>query len=410
MKEDLSRLMDERNLDAIVVSGKVHGNPPLTYLTKGAGLTQALIIQKRGAGPQAIINPMEREEAAVLGYPLTISSRYKYHELLREHEGDALRATVAYYARIFEDLDVQGRVGFYGLADQGQAYALLTALEAGLPDIQVTAEFQDDLISAARTTKDAAEVARIREMGRRTAEIVRQTEAFLREHAVDDDEQLLRADGEILTVGDVHAHIRRMIALQGLEDPEGFIFATGRDSGIPHSKGTLEKPMRLGESIVFDIFPCEAGGGYFFDMTRTFCLGYAPEAMQRLYDDVLASTRQVIANLAVGTPTRHYQQMTCAFFRERGHPTIAEDASALSGYIHSLGHGVGLELHETPMFRDTPDNTAQIAPGHVFTVEPGLYYPDEGMGCRIEDIIYVDPEGNFENLTAYPYQLIIPMA
>ncbi len=410
MREDLSRLMAERNLDAIVVSDKVHGNPPLTYLTKGAGLTQALIIQKRGAAPQAIINPMEREEAAVLGYPLTLSSRYKYHDLLREHDGDALRATVAYYARIFEDLGVQGRVGFYGLADQGQAYALLTALEESLSEIHVVAEFQDDLISAARTTKDAAEVARIREMGRRTAEVVRQTEAFLREHAVDDEERLRRADGEILTVGDVHAHIRRLVALQGLEDPEGFIFATGRDSGIPHSKGALETPMHLGESIVFDIFPCEAGGGYFFDMTRTFCLGYAPDKLQRLYDDVFACTRHIIANLKVDTPTRRYQQMTCAFFRERGYATVEEDASALSGYIHSLGHGVGLELHETPMFRDTPDNTAQIAPGHVFTVEPGLYYPDKGMGCRIEDVIYVDPDGNFQNLTDYPYQLVIPMA
>ena len=410
MREDLSRLMTERNLDAIVVSGKVHGNPPLTYLTKGAGLTQALIIQKRGAAPQAIINPMEREEAAVLGYPLTLSSRYKYHDLLREHDGDALQATVAYYARIFEDLGVQGRVGFYGLADQGQAYALLTAVEESLPDIHVVAEFQDDLISAARTTKDTAEVARIREMGRRTAEIVRQTEAFLREHAVDDEEQLRRADGEILTVGDVHAHIRRLVALQGLEDPEGFIFATGRDSGIPHSKGRLETPMRLGESIVFDIFPCEAGGGYFFDMTRTFCLGYAPDKLQHIYDDVFACTRHIIANLDVGTPTRRYQQMTCAFFRERGYATVEEDASVLSGYIHSLGHGVGLELHETPMFRDTPDNTAQIAPGHVFTVEPGLYYPDEGMGCRIEDVIYIDPDGNIQNLTDYPYQLVIPMA
>jgi len=210
-------------------------------------------------------------------------------------------------------------------------------------------------------------------------------------------------------VGDVHAHIRRLIALQGLEDPEGFIFATGRDAGIPHSKGTAVWPLRLGESIVFDIFPCEPRGGYFFDMTRTFCLGYAPPAVQRIYEDTRACLRRVTDALTVGEPTYRYQELACDFFRERGHSTLAEDPATTAGYVHDLGHGVGLDLHEAPAFTYHPRHLTPLQPGHVFTIEPGLYYPDEGMGCRLEDVFWIDEEGLVHNLTDFSYDLVVPV-
>lgn len=405
MKDDLDRLMAERDLDAIVVSGSLRGNAALFYVLNGAALSHALWIKKCGAEPVVIVGPMEREEAQAAGVPIILETRYNYHSLLREHNGNALAARVAFYGRVFEDLDVRGRVGFYGMEDQGSAYSLLRTLDEVYPHITVVGEYGSNLLSVARATKSPAEIARIREVGRRTAEVVRATVAFLQAHTVGADAVLRRDDGEVLTVGDVHAFIRRQIALQGLEDPEGFIFATGRDAGIPHSKGTPSAPLRLGESIVFDIFPCEAGGGYFFDMTRTFCLGYAPEAVQRLYDDTRACMEAVYAALAAGEWARDYQRLTCQCYRERGHPTIEEDPATLSGYVHSLGHGLGLNVHEEPFFREA----TRLAPGHVFTIEPGLYYPDAGMGCRIEDVLWIDAEGTVHNLTDFPYDLVIPM-
>lgn len=409
MKSDLDRLMAERGLDALVVQGAVHGNPPLYYLLNGAGLTQALVIKKRGAEPQVIVNPMEREEAAQIPYPQILSTRYDYTGLLRAHHGDQRAAWVAYLRRICEDLGVRGRVGFYGMMEAGAAYTLLTALAEAAPEIEVVGELEDNVILAARTTKDTSEIARIREVGRRTIEVIQQTVAFLQAHRVGTDETLRREDGEVLTVGEVHEHIRHWIALQGLEDPEGFIFATGRDAGIPHSKGTAERPMKLGESIVFDIFPREAGGGYFFDMTRTFSLGYAPEPVAQLHRDVLKCSQAVKAQLAVGAPIRNFQPLTCEFFQARGHPTPADSPNTMQGYVHSLGHGVGLNLHELPFLRDAPQDEAVFEPGHVFTIEPGLYYPERGMGCRIEDVMCIDEHGVVQNLTPYPYDLVIPM-
>ncbi len=408
MRDDFDALMADRGLDAMVVGGKVLGNPSLAYLIDGAGLTQALFVKKRGEEGVLIVGPMEREEAKATGYSIILSSRFDYVGLLRSL-GDPMAAQVAYYRRIFEELGVRGRVGFYGMMERGAAYRLLRAIDEQVETVEVVGEFGVNLIEAARETKSEAEVARIREVGKRTAAIIRDTIAFLRRHVVDEEEVLRWDDGRILRVGHVHDEIRRLIALSGLEDPEGFIFATGRDAGIPHSKGTAEKPMRLGEVIVFDIFPREAGGGYFFDMTRTFCLGYAPPEVEQLYLDVLECQSRVKAAMKAGELTRTYQQMACDFFRERGHPTIADHPQTQEGYVHSLGHGVGLELHEAPAFGDWPGNTARLRPGHVFTVEPGLYYPDRGMGCRIEDVLWVDEDGIVRNLTDYPYDLVVEM-
>jgi Xaa-Pro aminopeptidase len=160
---------------------------------------------------------------------------------------------------------------------------------------------------------------------------------------------------------------------------------------------------------VFDIFPREAGGGYFFDMTRTFCLGYAPPEVDDAYRDVEACVDMLIDAYEVGREARHYQQMTCDFFEKRGHPTVASDSTTEEGYVHSVGHGLGLAIHEEPRFSDNPTNTDVLRPGHIFTCEPGLYYPERGFGIRIEDVIWIDSGGTVHNLTDFPKELVIEL-
>jgi len=407
MKQDLDRLMTERGLDAILVAGKVYGNPAMYYMTNGAGLTGGRVLKKRGEDPVLLCSPIEREQAAASGLSIVNMNQYDFIGILRE-KGDRLAAMVELYRRIFADLGVNGRVGFYGAMDRGSAWVVLNALNAELEAVDVHGDFGTTLIDAARATKDVVEAERIREVGQRTCDIVSRTVEFLKSHQVGEDE-LIQPDGSPLTVGRVHEEINRFIAEQRLEDPEGFIFSIGRDAGVPHNKGCPEEVISLGQTIIFDIFPCEAGGGYFFDLTRTFCLGYAPPEIEKAYQDVYECAEMAIEAYEVGTETRRYQQMTCEFFEERGHPTIASDSRTEAGYVHSLGHGVGLAIHEEPRFSDDPTNTDVLQPGHVFTCEPGLYYPDRGFGIRIEDMIWIDPEGKVHNLTDFPKDLVIEL-
>ncbi len=76
------------------------------------------------------------------------------------------------------------------------------------------------------------------------------------------------------------------------------------------------------------------------------------------------------------------------------------------GYVHSIGHGLGLDVHELPFARP-PEATLQ--PGVIVTIEPGLYYPSQGMGCRIEDTVYVHADGTIEVLAEYPHDLVLPI-
>lgn len=409
MLSDLDALMKERGLDTIVVDRKVLGNPPLIYLLNGAVLGQAIFVKRYKESPHIIVSPLEREEAIVSGYEIILTTKYDYIGLLRKYADDPLKASVIYYQRIFDDLNVSGRVGWYGFADQGHSYTFLNAFTDATPDVEIVGEFGTNLINQARITKDADEVAKIQEVGRRTTNVVRQVVDFLRSRKVDSDEVLHKNDGSVLTVGDVHNLIQKLIAREGLEDPEQFVFSTGRDSGIPHSIGSPEVPIRLGKPIIFDIYPRKGGSGYFFDITRTFCLGYAPDRVWQLYEDVRDCLMKIKANLRVGEEARAYQQMTCAHFQERGHNTVEDDPKALHGYLHNLGHGIGLDVHEPPWFRDIPQNITCLAPGHVFAIEPGLYYPDEEIGVRLEDVIWIDENSEIQTLTDYPYTLVVPM-
>ena len=405
MKQDLDRLMEQRGLDAALVAGATHGNPAMVYMTNGAEVSGGYVLKKRGEEPVLLCSPIEREGAAASGLTVVNMGKYDYVTILRE-TGDQLAAIIELYRRVFADLDVSGKVGFYGMEDRGRAWVLLNALDAQLEGIEVYGDFDVTLIDEARTTKDGAEAERIREIGRRTCAIVGRTVEFLKSHQVKDG-ALVQADSTPLTIGRVHAEIDRFIAEERLEDPEHFIFAIGRDAGIPHSKGSPEDVVMLGKTIVFDIFPCEVGGGYFFDMTRTFCLGYASPEIEKAYQDVYDCTEKLIGAFEAGAEARLYQQMTCEFFENRGHPTIATDTKTEEGYVHSIGHGLGLWVHEEPRFSDVPSNTDVLQPGHVFTVEPGLYYPERGYGIRIEDVIWIGPDGAIHDLTDFSKELVI---
>jgi Xaa-Pro aminopeptidase len=264
------------------------------------------------------------------------------------------------------------------------------------------------VLLAAMATKEEQEVERIRKMGQITVGVVGQVAEFLTSHRVR-AEVLVKSDGSALTIADVKSRINLWLAEAGAENPEGTIFAIGRDAGVPHSSGNPADFLRLGQSIVFDIFPCEAGGGYFYDFTRTWSLGYATDELQALYEDVRSVYNRVMGELRYGAHCKDYQKLTCDLFEAQGHPTVQTNPQTQEGYVHSLGHGLGLHVHERPSFgaNSPPDDV--LAAGVVITVEPGLYYPERGMGVRLEDTVWVRPDGQFEILADYPLDLVLPV-
>ncbi|GAB4110360.1 MAG: hypothetical protein Fur005_01810 [Roseiflexaceae bacterium] len=409
MKQDLDRLMAERNIDALMIEGPDglgSVNSAFNYFVGGAQLP-GLVIKKRGEPTILIHSAWEQHQAESTGLQLILNTRWNMREIMAS-KASALEAAIEYRRQILTDLGIRGRVAVYGTVEAGRSYALLRGLEQAMPEIEIVAEFDKNLISQARLTKDPDEVTRMRDVGRKTCEVVQAVVDFIKNQQAQDG-IVVDATGQTITIGHVKQLIERELAARGLEANNDTIFAQGRDAGLPHARGEERDPLRLGQTIVFDIFPRQAGGGYYHDMTRTFAIGYASPEIQEAYDHVYGAFQQVLGELESGAPTKVYQDMVCRYFEERGHDTIGRTYPIEEGYIHSLGHGLGLEVHEDFGFPSLKDRGDRLVPGAVFSVEPGLYYPSRGFGIRVEDTIYCTPDGQFENLTPFPYDFVIPI-
>ena len=407
MRSDLDKLMEERKLDALLVVGDASGNKILNYLTGGAHLENVVVAKRRGDPLTLVHGLMEREIAAKTGMNLVNrDEKYNGFQLLQKHNGDAMAARVDWYAQVARDEHLHGRMGVYGTFDAGAAYAILTRLNEEI-DGEVVGEFGDTVFTIARETKDDRELAEMAEAGRLTSLTVGDTWEFIASHSVR-GETVIKRDGEALTIGDVKRFIRERYMHYGLVEDHGCIFSQGRDAGIPHNSGDPDMPLQLGKSIVFDIFPM-VESGYFHDLTRTWSLGYATDEVQKAWDETKVIFDRILDAMEVGKPLRDYQVMTCEYYEALGHKTVLNSPGTQEGYVHSLGHGLGLDIHEEPRLSHAAGNSRIGMPGHVVSVEPGLYYPEQGYGVRIEDTVAFNEAGRLVNFSNVPYDLIIPM-
>ncbi len=412
MKQDLPALMQARGIDALVVFGSDglgRANAPFTYFVGGAHVSSGLVVVTAAGERYLVHHSMERDEAAKTGLRLVDRSAYRYAELLQQHGGDRFAADVALLQRLFTDLGVKGRVAFYGYEAINRVVPLLQALQQrGV--CEVVTEYEQDVLSVARMTKDEEEVSAIRETCRLTEQVIEATRAFLQSHRVA-DAHLIREDGQRLTVADVKRFVRREAAALGLELGD-FIFAIGRDAGVPHSVGDPAMPIALGCTLVFDIYP-RGPSGYYADITRTWCLGYAPPHVQAAHELVVQALALAEQRFNTRDFTYTYNEAVCELFEANGFPTLRQDPTTTRGYVHSLGHGFGLAVHEAPSMSLRGWRAEEVLqPGTVFCAEPGLYDPDDprgGWGVRVEDDYWFDAQGQLHRLTTLSRELVVPL-
>jgi len=411
MKHDLDAIMQANQVDVLLITGPAQHNPAMVYLTGGGHLTHADLIKKRGEPAVLFHAAMERDEAAKTGLVTRSYSEYPYKELLEEAGGNTVVANALRYKRMLTDLGLAvdgARVALYGAMELSTAFPVFYELQRQMPGVTLVGDLGGEILGEAMTTKDESEIARMRRMGEITTQVVGKVVDYLTSRPVR-GEVLVGPDGTPLTIGQIKGLINLWLAERGAENPEGTIFAIGRDAGVPHSSGNPHDLLRLGQTIVMDIFPCESGGGYYYDFTRTWCLGYAPDEVQRVYEQVLGVYQTVMNELETGVPFYHYQKRVCDLFEALGHPTIQSSRDTEEGYVHSLGHGLGLKVHERPFSRETAPDQDVLKPGMVVTIEPGLYYPQRGFGIRLENTVAITPGGRFEVLADYPMELVLPV-
>ncbi len=233
----------------------------------------------------------------------------------------------------------------------------------------------EDLVEGLRAVKDDSELA-----------LIRRAVALTDEVLVHVAERIRPGMTERQVAWELEAYMRTHGA-------EGVAFeiivASGPNGALPHYRPG-DRPIQPGEPIVIDLGA--RVDGYHADLTRTLCLGPADGRFQEIYNVVLEAQRAAEAGIRAGMRGQEADGLA---------RQVIEAAGYGENFGHSLGHGIGLAVHEKPRLGKTSEEV--LKPGMVVTVEPGIYLPDWG-GMRLEDIVLVGAHG-VEVLTQAPKRL-----
>ena len=241
-------------------------------------------------------------------------------------------------------------------------------LLAACPDLQLGRA--SEVTAPIRMVKDATEIDALRNAAAAVDRILADVQA-----------------GKMPLVGrteaDVAVQIARRIIDEGHQRVNFTIVATGPNAASPHHEAG-QRVIRVGESVLFDIGGTMAGPdgvGYCSDIPRCVHVGPPASGFAELYEVLHSSHAAGVAAATVGTP--------CAEVDAAARKVI-DDAGYGEFFVHRTGHGIGVEAHEHPNM--VAGNDLPLAPGHAFSVEPGIYVPGV-WGARLEDIVVATEDG-----------------
>jgi Xaa-Pro aminopeptidase len=222
----------------------------------------------------------------------------------------------------------------------------------------------DELLSELRKRKDSLELVNIEKACR----IVSKAEKKLKEFIVEGITELEAAN-------ELDYYLRKLGA-QAMAFPT--IIASGKHSCYSHHHPTSKK-IKTNIPVI-----CDLGvywKGYCSDFTRTIFLGKVDEKISKIYTAVKAAQQAVIKLVKPGLKFKALDLEARKIIKEYGYEKY---------FVHSTGHGIGLEVHEKPRIASTTNEKIEI--GNVFTIEPGIYIPGK-FGVRIEDVVIVEKSG-----------------
>ncbi len=379
-------------------------DPCLAPFTGPARLNESfLVLPGNGAPRLGFMTPMERGEARKCGLELLTPEALDVERWSRD--GAAPHEFLAHVlSRALHLCELApGRLALAGRVDAGKLLGASELLAAegwsfapGEPAVRLL-----------RKRKTPPQIDQLRRVAAGTMAAFRAVAGLLANAERRGGELWHR--GEPLTVMRLRRAAGEVLRDRGLEEPEGNIVAPAEESAVPHTTGTPERVVKPGESLVVDLYPRAAatagGGALFADCSRTFCVGAPPAALAAGHARVREALELAAARARPGIRAWSLQESVCEYLGRAGYPTLLSDRGTTRGYVHSLGHGVGFELHEAPSFRQhAGDEEGMLEPGDVFALEPGLYEPEAGWGVRLEDLCVLGEEG-IENLPPLPYDL-----
>ncbi|WP_089385648.1 M24 family metallopeptidase [Halorubrum vacuolatum] len=260
-------------------------------------------------------------------------------------------------------------------------------------------------VADARAIKTAEEIDRLGRVQRATTRAMARAETVLAESGPVYDPDALATlgveepvlvwrDGPLSTER-LRRQVNATLARYGVRDAGNTVIGAGASAADLHYTGV--DLLRPGETVLLDISP-RGPHGYYGDLTRTFVVDGDGGWERRAYVAVEAARKAALATLNPGVTAREVHREAAAELAAYGFDPNAGEGEA--GFTHGTGHGVGMSLHEAPSL----SADLELRPGHVVTIEPGVYDPDLG-GVRLEDLVAVTDDGH-SILASYPFRMV----
>lgn len=400
MRKDLDNILAEKKADALLLYSESFKNPNMYYLTRFLAPDPFILFKKIDNAPTIVVNSMEfpraQKESAIKDVRSYVD--YNHLEIIKAAEDPRL-GVMKFLAAVTKKELGQGTT--ISVPQNFSSMATDMLREEGL-----TIKPMFNVIEKARETKEPEEIKEIKMVQEVVERVTTEVIDLIADCDVGPRNTLFHEeDGKKkpLTVGEVKALMGHRFLDKWCAIDEEMIVACGPPSADPHYHGNPKDELKANEPIILDIYPRSLRQRYYTDMTRTIVKGRAPDKVKRMFDAALQAKNACADALHEGVLGSEMFNLCCDILKKTGYDTIRGGKQIARGFTHSLGHGVGLEIHETPSMSEVYKFPLK---GHsIVTVEPGLYDPKVG-GVRIEDIVEVTKKG-CNNLTEMYIQLEI---
>jgi Xaa-Pro aminopeptidase len=373
-------------MDVLIV-GDTHRTPELRHEVPIGILDPFVYLEVDGRRVVAI-NTMEAGRIEALGTGLEVRTLEEFGaDQLRRSGVDAHTFANELTRRIVRDLGV-----VRASVPDGFPLGVADALRSDGIELSVDQQLFDDR----RRVKSEHEVAGIRRAQRASQAAMAAALDLLRRSEPSNETRSV--DGQLLTCELLKERIQNVLIAHEALATE-IIASHGPQTAIGHEGGS--GPIGADDVVLVDLFPTDVESACFADMTRTFAVGRVADDFYSWHSLCKEALELAIAHTRPGVNGGDLHRRICALFGEHGHPTQvtkAEGEVLVDGFYHALGHGVGLEAHESPRIGMIGE---ELVAGDVIAIEPALYRDGFG-GVRLEDLVLLTEDG-CEVLTEFPY-------
>ena len=396
MREDLDAILAEKGVEALLLCADSYRDANMYYLTKFLAPDPFIFLKKVDADPLIVVNQMEYPRAQKQSIVKTVKSYtdYNYLRAIKTAKNPQLGEMKFIAEVVQKEVDAETRICV------PPDFPVIVADVLRSEGLVINPMF--GIVEKARETKDSNEIEEIRTVQAINEKITSQAIELIADSDVG-NHRTLQLKGEALTVGRLKSFFGTKFLENGCLPEEDIIVACGTKSSDPHYAGEPEDKLKADQPIILDVYPRSIQKRYWTDMTRTVVKGKAPDKLKQMFGAVFEAKNASLDAIQAGALGSQVYDVCCDVLEKAGYETTRGGKNVTTGMTHSLGHGVGLQIHENPRMNEL--STFPLKEHNVVTVEPGLYDPRIG-GVRLEDIIEVTKSG-YSNLTKMETQLEI---